>query len=74
MMDAQTIRQLIEAGLPGAQVTVRGDDGQHFEAEVVYDGFVGKTVVAQHRMVYETLGARMGSDIHALALRTRTPG
>lgn len=71
MMDAQTIKSLIEAGLPGAQVTVIGDDGAHFEAEVVHAGFAGQSIIAQHRMVYATLGERMGRDIHALALRTR---
>lgn len=70
-MQAQEIQQLIEQGLPGAQVTVRGDDGQHFEAEIVYAGFEGHSTLAQHRMVYATLGERMGREIHALALRTR---
>lgn len=70
-MTAQEIQSLIEAGLPGAQVRVLGDDGQHFEAEVVADVFTGKSVVAQHQMVYATLGERMGREIHALALKTR---
>jgi len=70
-MNAETIQQIIEQGLPGARVVVRGDDGQHFEAEVVYEGFAGQSVVAQHRMVYATLGERMGREIHALALATR---
>jgi len=70
-MTADDIRHLIEAGLPGAQVQVLGDDGQHFEAEVVWNGFAGKTLIAQHQSVYATLGGRMGREIHALALRTR---
>ena len=73
MMTAEQIKQLIEAGLPGAEVEVRGDDGQHFEATVVCEEFRGQSIVAQHRMVYATLGERMGTDIHALALKTRTP-
>ena len=72
-MDAQQIQQLIEAGLAGAQANVRGDDGVHFEAEVVCEAFRGKLPLARHRMVYATLGARMGTEIHALALRTFTP-
>ena len=72
-MTAQEIQKLIEAGLPDAVVTVRGDDGQHFEAEVLWPGFAGKTPIAQHQMVYATLGERMGREIHALALRTRAP-
>lgn len=72
-MTADDIRKLIEAGLPDALVTVRGDDGRHFEAEVIWTGFAGKTPIAQHKLVYETLGERMGREIHALALRTRAP-
>ena len=70
-MNKDDIKKLIEAGLPGAQVTVRGDDGQHFEAEVVCAAFAGKLPLAQHRMVYATLGDKMGRDIHALSLKTR---
>jgi acid stress-induced BolA-like protein IbaG/YrbA len=70
-MNKDDIRKLIEAGLPGAQVTVTGDDGQHFEAVVVHPDFAGKSPVAQHRMVYATLGERMGREIHALQLTTR---
>ena len=73
-MDIDTIRQLIEQGLPGARVAVRGDDGVHFEALVVSDAFEGKLPLARHRLVYATLGERMGGEIHALALRTLTPG
>lgn len=72
-MTAEDIKQLIEAGLPDAEVDVRGDDGQHFEATVVSPAFEGQSVIAQHRMVYATLGNRMGNEIHALALKTRTP-
>ncbi|HET8883365.1 MAG TPA: BolA/IbaG family iron-sulfur metabolism protein [Solimonas sp.] len=70
-MTKDQIRQLIEAGLPDAQVTVLGDDGQHFEATVISPSFAGKTPIAQHRMVYATLGEKMGRDIHALKLSTR---
>lgn len=72
-MNAQDIQTLIETGLPGAVVMVRGDDGQHFEAEVIFEGFAGKMPLAQHRMVYATLGERMGREIHALKLSTRAP-
>jgi acid stress-induced BolA-like protein IbaG/YrbA len=70
-MTKDEIRTLIESGLPGASATVIGDDGQHFEAEVVCADFAGKPMLAQHRMVYATLGERMGREIHALRLKTR---
>ncbi len=72
-MNAETIRQLIEQGLPGARVQVQGDDGVHFEALVVAEVFRGKLPLARHRMVYATLGELMGGAIHALALKTVTP-
>ncbi len=72
-MTPETIQALIEAGLPGAHVRVVGDDGVHFEAVVVSEAFRGKLPLARHRLVYATLGTRMGSEIHALSLRTLTP-
>lgn len=73
-MDSLTIEQMIRAGLPGAEVEVRGDDGVHFEATVVSEMFDGKTTLQRHRLVYATLGQAMGREIHALGLVTRTPG
>lgn len=73
MFTAEQIKELIETELPDAQVEVAGDDGVHFAAQVVSPSFAGKGTVEQHRMVYAALGERMGGDIHALSLRTRTP-
>jgi acid stress-induced BolA-like protein IbaG/YrbA len=73
MTRAEEIQRLIEAGIPGAQVRVVGDDGRHFEALVVSKDFVGKSLVQQHQMVYRALGEHMREAIHALALRTLTP-
>jgi acid stress-induced BolA-like protein IbaG/YrbA len=72
-MDPASIKQLIENGLDGARADVRGDDGVHFEADVVCAAFAGKMPLARHRMVYATLGERMGGEIHALSLKTWTP-
>jgi acid stress-induced BolA-like protein IbaG/YrbA len=72
-MTPETIRELIEQGLPGATVSVAGEDGVHFEATVVCEAFAGRPLLARHRMVYATLGELMGGAIHALALKTLTP-
>lgn len=72
-MDSKTIEQMIREGLPGAEVTVSGDDGVHFEAVVRCSSFEGKSTLARHRMVYATLGKLMGNEIHALGLRTELP-
>lgn len=71
-MQSEQIKQMIEQGLTGARVSVSGD-GQHFEAVVVSEAFVNKTMVQQHQLVYKTLGDKMRGEIHALSLRTYTP-
>jgi acid stress-induced BolA-like protein IbaG/YrbA len=72
-MDADTIRRMIEDGLPGSRAQVQGDDGVHFEATVVAEAFRGKLPLARHRMVYATLGELWGGAIPARALKTVTP-
>jgi acid stress-induced BolA-like protein IbaG/YrbA len=72
-MNPQIIKQLIESGLPGADIIVEGDDGTHFQARIVSELFAGKSMIQQHQMVYKTLGDKMGTEIHALSIKTSTP-
>lgn len=69
MVVPEQIKQWIETGLPGAIAKVTGD-GQHFEAIITYDGFDNKSMIQQHRMVYEALGDKMQNTIHALSIKT----
>jgi BolA protein len=45
----------------------------HWRLTIVSPRFVGKPVVARHRMVYEALGSLMQNPIHALAITARAP-
>lgn len=74
-MAANDIERLIVAALPDAQVTIRdlAGDGDHYAAHVVCPAFAGKTRVAQHKLVYDALGGRMGGELHALQLTTAVP-
>ena len=72
-MDTPTLQNLLQKGLPEAQVEVRSPDGVHFEALIVSPAFAGKLPLARHRMVYAALGDLMGGAVHALSLRTLTP-
>lgn len=45
----------------------------HYNAIVVSEQFVGKTMMQQHRMVYTALSEEMQTTIHALSLKTYTP-
>ncbi len=74
-MTADEIGALIREGLPQAEVTVEdlAGDGNHYRAHVIAPAFRGKSRVQQHQMVYRALGARMGGELHALALTTAVP-
>jgi stress-induced morphogen len=74
-MAANDIAALIEAALPGAQVTIEdlAGDGDHYRASVASPAFAGKSRVQQHKMVYDALGGRMGGELHALQLVTAVP-
>ncbi len=74
-MAAADIEALIRAALPDARVEIRdlAGDGDHYAAHVLSAAFAGKSRVAQHKLVYEALGGRMGGELHALQLTTAAP-
>lgn len=74
-MPANEIESLIRTALPDAdvQITDLAGDGDHYAAHVISAAFAGKPRVAQHKMVYEALGGRMGGELHALQLTTAVP-
>ncbi|HLU91716.1 MAG TPA: BolA family transcriptional regulator [Pedomonas sp.] len=74
-MAAEEIERLIKEALPDAEVMIEdlAGDGDHYAATVVSSAFEGLSRVRQHQLVYEALQGRMGGELHALALTTRTP-
>jgi stress-induced morphogen len=74
-MDASEIERMIKDALPDAEVTIQdlAGDGDHYAATIVSGAFEGKSRVQQHQIVYAALQGRMGNELHALALNTRTP-
>ncbi len=72
MVEAESVKRGIEAGLACEHVEVIGD-GQHFQALVVSREFEGLNRVRRHQRVYAALGERMREEIHALSMRTLTP-
>jgi acid stress-induced BolA-like protein IbaG/YrbA len=72
-MNPEEVARLIRAGLPGAHVEVRSDDGTHFSARIIAREFAPLRSLARHQLVYRTLGERMGREIHALSIEALTP-
>lgn len=69
----EDIERYIASGLNCAVLEVTGD-GRHFQALIVSAAFEGESRVARHQRVYRALGDRMRQEIHALSMRTLTPG
>ena len=73
-MTKDNIEELIKQSIPDAKVTIedlRGD-GDHYSAIVVSKSFDGKSMIQQHKMVYESLQGKMGNELHALVLKTKS--
>jgi stress-induced morphogen len=69
------LRQLLSDSFPDASIDVvdLAGDNDHYQASIVSEQFIGKSRVQQHQMVYQALKGKMGDELHALALKTRTP-
>jgi acid stress-induced BolA-like protein IbaG/YrbA len=72
-MTADDIRQSILEKLECEFIEILGEDGTHFEGTIVSSLFEGLNRVKQHQMVFNALGDKMKSEIHALSLKTYTP-
>jgi stress-induced morphogen len=76
MPSAHELKQRIETALPGAEASVQDltGGGDHFRAEVVSHRFAGLSRIEQHKLVYSVFGDEVGGPIHALSIKTSTPG
>ena len=68
----ETIEVVDDSHKHAGHAGARGGQG-HFSVDIVSAAFAGKLPLARHRMVYAALGGMMQTDIHALAIRARTP-
>ena len=59
----------LHAGHAGA-----ASGGGHFRALIVSPRFEGENSLARQRLVYAALAEEMRGEIHALSMRTLTPG
>ena len=87
MTVAEIIREKLQKAFAPARLVVadesekhRGHAGHrpgvetHFNVVIVSEAFEGQARVARHRMVTAVLAEEIGNPVHALALRTLTPG
>ncbi len=74
-MPANDVQRMIEEAIPGSVVEIKdlAGDQDHYAAYITSEAFRGKSRIQQHQMVYQALGNRMGGELHALSLHTKTP-
>jgi stress-induced morphogen len=69
------LRAAIEGALAGAVVSARATSPGHFEIEVTWPAFAGKSKLAQHQLVYGAIAPLLRGDsppVHAVdRLETR---
>ena len=68
-LEAAFVEVTDESHLHAGHVGARSGGG-HFRATIVSDRFEGLGAVAAQRLVYRVLAEEMGSEIHALSLKT----
>jgi acid stress-induced BolA-like protein IbaG/YrbA len=72
-MEASEVKKCIEAGIPGANVSVTAD-GTKYTAIVVSPEFEGMSMIAEQKRVYSTVNEHIQSGaIHALTIKAYTP-
>ncbi|MBY0462970.1 MAG: BolA/IbaG family iron-sulfur metabolism protein [Alphaproteobacteria bacterium] len=74
-MPIHEIESLLCESFPDAKIDIKdlAGDNDHFQATIISKEFLGKTRIQQHQMVYGALQGKMGSELHALALKTGIP-
>tara|TARA_B110000438_G_scaffold271705_1_gene289800 strand:+ start:375 stop:605 length:231 start_codon:yes stop_codon:yes gene_type:complete len=73
-MKKEDIEKMIKQSISDANIVIedlRGDE-DHYSATIISKSFKGKTKIEQHKMVYESLEGKMGNELHALMLKTKT--
>ena len=68
----EEIKNLIKEAIPDAEVIIQdlAGDENHYSATIKSKIFVGKSRIAQHKLVYKALKGKMGNELLALALNT----
>jgi stress-induced morphogen len=76
MPSAEELKVRIEQAIPESTAEVEDltGGGDHFRAEIVSPRFDGLSRIEQHQLVYSIFGEEIGGPIHALSLKTSTPG
>lgn len=74
-IEQSLLEERLTKAFPDAEIKITDlkGDGDHYRAQIIWDGFAGKSRVAQHQMVNKALSDLLAGPLHALALETKAP-
>ncbi|MDA8892651.1 BolA family transcriptional regulator [Hyphomicrobiales bacterium] len=74
-MTKDELFEILASGLPDADIKIEdlAGDGDHYAATIISKEFIGLNRIQQHKLVYDTLGEKMGYTLHALSIKTELP-
>ncbi len=69
------LQNILQQALPKAKIEIIDlvGDQNHYQVTITDEIFIGKTKIAQHRIVNEILKDLLKIDLHAMQLKTLTP-
>lgn len=83
MISAEEVKNILVQKLQALSVKIQDDGALHlghqkddpayYTVEVISPLFKGKSLVQQHKMVYEALKEELKEKIHALTIKTKVP-
>ncbi|MFT6497517.1 MAG: BolA/IbaG family iron-sulfur metabolism protein [Alphaproteobacteria bacterium] len=74
-MTSSDLIRFIKEKLPDANVEINdlAGDNDHYSATITSRSFVGKNRIEQHQLVHDALKDKLGTELHALTIKTITP-
>ena len=68
------IEKLIKNEIPDAKIEIKDLmwDNNHYSATIISNSFKNLNKIDQHKLVYKSLKGKMGNELHALSITTKS--
>ena len=68
------IEKLIKDEIPDAKIEIKDlmGDNNHYSASIISNSFKNLNKIDQHKLVYKSLKGKMGNELHALSITTKS--
>ena len=72
-LSIKEIENLIKESIPDASIEIKDlmGDNNHYSAIIKSSVFKNMSKIDQHKLVYKSLGGKMGNELHALTIVTK---